>query len=79
VATIDRHLLCRMPVARAAGLWATSRGVPPPSRATVVRWITTGVHGIRLNAERFGVRWYCRPADIVHFHSRLDERRGGAR
>jgi hypothetical protein len=40
-----------------------------------VRWITSGVRGIRLNAERYGVRWYCRPADIVQFHARLSERR----
>ena len=71
---IEKHLLCRMPVARAAALWSSSRRMPRPSRATLVRWITTGVHGIRLNAERYGVRWYCRPADIVHFHSRLSDR-----
>ena len=78
VADIDNHLLCRMPAGRAAALWATSRRVPPPPRATLVRWITKGVRGIRLNAERYGVRWFCRPADIVQFHARLSERRQGA-
>jgi hypothetical protein len=75
VADIDKHLLCRMPAGRAAALWAASRRVPAPPRATLVRWITSGVRGIRLNAERYGVRWYCRPADIVQVHARLSERR----
>jgi hypothetical protein len=81
VAKIDKHMLCRMPAARAAALWAADRGVPPPPRATLVRWITAGVRGVRLNAERYGCRWYCRPADVLHFHARLCEpkhRRGGA-
>ncbi len=70
---IDRHLLVRMPARKAAALWAKSRGLPPPSRATVVRWITTGIRGMRLQAERFGARWFCRPADVLHFHTRLAE------
>lgn len=81
VAKIEKYLLCRMPAASAAALWAEERGVPPPPRATLVRWITAGVMGVRLNAERYGCRWFCRPADIVHFHSRLAQRRnirGGA-
>lgn len=78
MASIDQHLLARMPVARAAALWAADRRVVAPSRATLVRWITKGVHGVRLNAERYGARWFCRPADIVHFHSRLSEPRRGA-
>lgn len=76
---IDHHLLCRMPAAAAAALWAESRGVQPPGRQTLIRWITHGVHGIRLNAERYGNRWYCRPADVLHFHTRLAERLGGSR
>lgn len=77
MAAIDKHLLCRMPATRAAALWAASRRMPAPSRATVVRWITAGVGGVRLNAERFGIRWFCRPADIVHFHARIGERKRG--
>ncbi len=75
----DDHLLCRMPAVRAAALWAASRGLSPPSRATVVRWITRGVHGIRLAAERYGGRWYCRPADVVHLHARLHQEHGRGR
>lgn len=78
----DRHNLCRMPVARAAAIWAESRGVPRPSRATVNRWIVHGIGGIKLAAELFGGRWYCRPIDLVLFHANLRDRRasrsGGA-
>ncbi len=71
MAKIDNHMLCRMPAGRAAAIWAADRGVPPPPRATIVRWITAGIGGVRLRAERYGRRWYCRPADVLHFHAQL--------
>jgi hypothetical protein len=70
-----RHLLVRMPLRRAVALWAESLGIEPPARATASRWIHDGVDGVRLRAERFGRRWFCRPADVLAFHGQLNARR----
>jgi hypothetical protein len=70
-----KHLLVRMPLARAVALWAEHLGVEPPARATATRWIHDGIDGVRLRAERFGRRWFCRPADVLAFHGALNSKR----
>ncbi len=44
---------------------------------TVVRWITHGVWGIRLNAEPVGNTWRVTVDDLADFDKRLKERRLG--
>jgi excisionase family DNA binding protein len=39
------------------------------SRITVLRWITHGVSGIRLNATRLGGRWRITREDCETFHA----------
>ncbi len=70
-----KHLLVRMPLARAVALWAEHLGIAPPARVTATRWIHDGIDGVRLHAERFGRRWYCRPSDVLAFHGALNARR----
>jgi hypothetical protein len=68
----------RMPIAKAATLWARHAGGPCPAKASLIRWVTKGLRGQRLRAELFGGRWYCKPADLADFHRRLNERSGSA-
>ena len=80
---IDKHLRCRMPLARAAALWAQHHSIHRPQRATMQRWIRRGLRGVRLKAELFGGRLYCTPADFVAFHEAVNAAapagEGGAR
>lgn len=63
----------RMPIIKAAAIWTEYSGGPAIQKATLVRWITEGVNGHRLKAERFGGRWFCTPADLADLHRRLNE------
>lgn len=56
---------------RVAALWAKHTGTPRPHRATVIRWATKGVKGIRLQAERLGGRWYSTDDAVIDFHRQL--------
>jgi len=66
----------RMPITKAAAIWTEYSGGPAIQKATLVRWITEGVNGHRLKAERFGGRWFCTPADLADLHRRLNESSG---
>jgi excisionase family DNA binding protein len=40
-------------------------------RVTLLRWITTGVRGVRLAASKAGATWRVRPADLEAFLAEL--------
>jgi len=64
----------RLSIEAAATWWARRSGTPKPHRATLIRWATRGVRGIRLPAERVGGRWYVTEAGLLEFHRRLNSR-----
>ena len=66
------HDKCRMPLAKAAALWAQRHGIDAPARAKVQRWVRRGLRGVRLNAELFGGRFYNRPVDFENFHEAVN-------
>ncbi len=66
------HDKCRMPLAKAAALWAQRHGIDTPARAKVQRWVRRGLRGIRLKAELFGGRFWNRPADFDSFHDAVN-------
>ena len=68
---IDEHKLARMPLGKAAAFVAKETGCPKPALSTLISWATKGVKGVRLDAERFGNRWYSRPASILDFHCKV--------
>ena len=68
----EKHHRCRMPLAKAAAIWAGYYGVPSPGRPALQRWIRRGLRGVRLNAELFGGRYYARPVDFEAFHQSVN-------
>ena len=46
-----------------------------PSSATVTRWRTKGVKGVRLNATRIGGRWWTTREDVVSFIASLNKQK----
>lgn len=40
-------------------------------RSTVIDWITRGVDGVRLKAEKIGVRWWVDQSDLDDFKATL--------
>lgn len=66
------HANCRMPLAKAAAIWAQRHGIDTPARAKVQRWVRRGLRGILLNAELFGGRLWNRPADFELFHEAVN-------
>jgi len=46
-----------------------------PSPATVTRWRTKGVKGVRLNATRIGGRWWTTREDVVSFIASLNKQK----
>lgn len=46
-------------------------------RATVVRWITSGIHGQKLNAQKVGGNWRVSPDAAADFFARCTEKATG--
>ena len=57
----------------AAGLLPVGRRRRPVNGATILRWITDGSRGIRLEAVRIGGRWLTTQAALQRFAERLTE------
>jgi hypothetical protein len=70
--SIQKHMRCRMPLARAAAVWAQHHGIHRPPRATLQRWIRQGLRGVHLKAELFGGRLYTTPGDLEAFHAAMN-------
>jgi len=62
-------------IGRAARSLPSSRPDEPVSNQTVHRWITAGVHGVRLEAVKLGAKWMTDPAAIDRFVRELTESR----
>ena len=69
---ISRHDKCRMPIAKAIGLWAAEHGIEPPTRSRIQRWVRRGIRGVKLKAELFGGRLYTSPGLVEEFNAAVN-------
>ena len=67
-----KHSQVPMSLDRAATFWARITGHKKVHRATLNRWATKGVKGHRLQAERFGGRWFVRPSALREFMTAIN-------
>lgn len=64
-------------LADVAALLPLSRG-RPVHHNTILKWITSGVRGIRLDAVKIGGRWYTSAESLKKFSVSLTDARKGA-